>query len=55
MKKLLMMLAIVFVVGVIGSIFIPQNLDAGLEDAKDPREDHGGFIICYNYEKTSCK
>ena len=61
MKKLLMFLAVVFVVVVIGSIFISQNLvangptpDPKPNEAKDPRVDYGGFIICYNYETTNC-
>jgi hypothetical protein len=61
MKKVLMILAILLIVGVIGSFFISQNLiakepttDPKPTKSKDPRVDYGGFIICYNYESTDC-
>lgn len=54
MKKILLIIAVTFVVGLLGSFFISQNLDANLEAPKDPHSHIGEKTLCYNSEPYAC-
>lgn len=56
MKKILMILAIVFIVGLIGSIFISESINANeaAPGAKDPHSHIGAATLCYNQLEKAC-